>query len=49
MKKYKKTHRLRNFLFGLLIIIAVVLFLWYLLVGMFYRQMNYKEVPYVAT
>ena len=49
MKKYKKTHRLRNFLFGLLIIIAVVLFLWYLLVGMFYRQMNYKEVPSVAT
>ncbi len=49
MRKRKKSHKLRNLLFGLLIIIAAVLLLWYLLVGMFYRQMNYKEIPSFAT
>ena len=48
MKERKKTHKLRNFVFGLLLIIAAVLLLWYLAVGMFYKQMNYQEIPSVS-
>ncbi len=49
LRKGRKKHKLRNFLFLILLIIVAVLLLWYLLLGMFYRQMNYKEVPSVAT
>lgn len=43
-KKRKKTHKLRNFLIGLLVIAAAILLLCYMMVGSFYRQMNYTEI-----
>lgn len=48
MKRRKKSHKLRNFLFGLLVIAAAVLFLCYLLVGSFYEQMNYTEIEAIS-
>lgn len=48
MKRRKKSHKFRNFIFGLLVITAAVLFLWYMLVGVFFKQMHYKEIPSVA-
>ncbi len=48
IKKRKKSHKLRNFLIGLLVIAAVVFLFAYLLVGVFYGQMHYKEIPSVA-
>lgn len=48
MRRRKKSHKFRNFIIGLLVIMAAVLFLWYLFVGIFFRQMHYKEIPSVA-
>lgn len=44
MKKRKKTHKLRSFMLGLLAIAAAVLFLGYMMIGTFYRKMNYTEI-----
>ncbi len=48
MDKRKKRHKFRNFVFGLLLIIAAVLLLWYLAVGLFYKQMDYQEIPSIS-
>ena len=48
MDKRKKRHKFRNFVFGLLLIIAAVLLLWYMAVGLFYKQMDYQEIPSIS-
>ena len=44
MRKRNKSHKLRKFFLGLLVIAAAVLFLCYTMVGSFYNQMNYTEI-----
>ena len=47
-KKRRKSHKLRNFVICLILIAAIVAGLWYFLVGVFYKQMNYHEIPSVS-
>ena len=48
MKKRNKSHKMRSFLLGLVVIVAVVFFLCYMLVGSFYSQMNYNKIDSVS-
>ena len=40
--------KFRKFIIGLILIAAIVAGLWYLLIGAFYKQMNYHEIPSVS-
>ena len=40
--------KFRKFIIGLILIAAIVAGLWYFLVGVFYKQMNYHEIPSVS-
>ena len=40
--------KFRKFIIGLILIAAIVAGLWYLLIGVFYKQMNYHEIPSVS-